>query len=338
VGKRAAADARPRIRQRLIQTRKWGYDGVNYLTSFNPVGGVDMARDLVIARVGRNSLHRSWIDAGQPRDWDLYLCPFQELAPQTGLDCTVGEVIPGAKWTGLRTLLKQWDGWRDYDHIWFPDDDILASQDTISAMFEAAAALQFKLFAPALQENSYYGHYIIMQNRNFFARRVGFVEIMVPGFSRAALEELLHTLDLSESGWGWGLDPLWAKLLDYQDLGILDGTPVLHTRPVGKLRDADLHHRLTIENDQIITTHQCDAQFVTFAGIGSDLEDMTLTPDELLVKLVQGWDYLFAGQPELLRWICEHQAPHFKWQPYPDLAAPGGPPQSPGLRSAQKAR
>jgi hypothetical protein len=294
-----------------------------------------MARDLVIARVGRNSLHRTWIDEGRPRNWDLYLCPFQDLPSHMGRDCTVGEVIPGPKWTGLRTLLNEWDEWRDYDHIWLPDDDILASQDTISAMFEAAAALQFKLFAPALQENSYYGHYIIMRNRSFFARRVGFVEIMIPGFSRPALEQLLHTLDLSETGWGWGLDPLWAKLLDYEDLGILDGLPVLHTRPVGKLRDADLHRRLSTENDRILAAHQCNSQMVTFAGIGPDLQDMALDPDELLVKLVQGWEYLFAGQPEVLRWICEHQAPHFSWPAYPVLAAPGGPLQWPGLLLSQ---
>jgi hypothetical protein len=292
-----------------------------------------MARDLVIARVGRNSLHRTWIDEGKPRDWDLYLCPFQELPSQIGLDCTVGEVIPGAKWTGLRTLLNEWDGWREYDHIWLPDDDILASQTTISAMFQAAAALQFKLFSPALQENSYYGHYIIMRNRSFFARRVGFVEIMIPGFSRSALEQLLHTFDLSETGWGWGLDPLWAKLLDYEDLGILDGVPVVHTRPVGKLRDADLHRRLSAENDRILAAHECDSQMVTFAGIDAELKDLALDPDELLVKLVQGWDYLFNGQPEVLRWICEHQASYFTPPSYPVLAAPGGPQHWPGLLS-----
>jgi hypothetical protein len=293
-----------------------------------------LARDLVIARVGRNSLHRSWIDAGEPRDWDLYLSPFQEIPPQTGLDCTVGEVIPGPKWAGLRTLLNEWDGWRDYDHIWLPDDDILASQDTISAMFEAAAALQFKLFTPSLQENSHYGHYIIMRNRNFFARRVGFVEIMVPGFSRPVLEQLLDTLDLSTTGWGWGLDPLWAKLLDYKDLGILDAVPVLHTRPVGKFRDADLHRRLSEENDRILAAHQCPLQMVTFAGIGPDLQDMALGPDELLVKLVQGWDYLFAGDPKVLRWIGEHQAPFFSWPAYPVLGSPASPPAWPGLGKA----
>jgi hypothetical protein len=290
-----------------------------------------MSRDLVIARVGRNSLHRTWVDEGKPRDWDLYLCPFQEIPPQNGLDCTVGEVMPGPKWHGLRTLLKGWDGWRDYDQIWLPDDDILASQDTISAMFEAAAALQFKLFSPALQENSHYGHYINMRNHGFFARRVGFVEIMIPGFSRAALEQLLPTFDESETGWGWGLDPLWAKLLDYEDMGILDGVPVLHTRPVGRLRDADLHRRLSAENDQILATHQCPSQMVTFAGIDEDLKDMVLTPDELLVRLVQGWDYLLDREPNLLRWITEHQAPHFDWPAYPLLGSPTSPAQWSGL-------
>ncbi len=293
-----------------------------------------MARDLVIARVGRNSLHRSWIDEGKPRGWDLYLSPFQDIPPQTGLDCLVGEVIPGPKWAGLRTLLNEWDGWRDYDYIWLPDDDILASQDTISAMFEAAAALQFKLFTPALQENSHYGHYIIMRNRSFFARRVGFVEIMVPGFSRPVLEQLLGTLDLSTTGWGWGLDPLWAKLLDYEDLGILDAVPVLHTRPVGTLRDADLHRRLSEENDQILADHECPSQMVTFAGVGPDLQDMALSPEELLVKLVHGWDYLFARDPKVLRWISEHQDPFFDWPHYPVLGSPASPPAWRGSSNA----
>jgi hypothetical protein len=291
-----------------------------------------VARNLVIARVGRNSLHRTWLDAGTPRNWDLYLCPFQELPPQTGVECTVGEVIPGAKWTGLRTLLREWDGWREYDNIWLPDDDILASQGTISAMFEAATALGFQLFTPALQENSHYGHYIIMRNRNFFARRVGFVEIMVPAFSRSALDRLLDTLDLSESGWGWGLDPLWAKVLDYQDLGILDATPVLHTRPVGQLRDADLHRRLSDENDRILKSGDCDLRMTTFAGIGPDLQDMSLSTEELLVQLVLGWDYLFAANPALLPWIVQHQAPVGGWAEYPVLGTPASPPRWPGLR------
>jgi hypothetical protein len=193
-------------------------------------------------------------------------------------------------------------------------------------MFDLVAALRFKLFTTALQENSHYGHYIIMRNRSFHFRRVGFVEIMAPGFSRPALEQLLPTMDLPETGWGWGLDPLRAKLLDYQDLGILDATPVLHPRPAGRPRDAQLHRRLSDENDRILAQYDCPSKMVTFAGIAPDLTDMELSPEELLLKLVQGWDYLIARDPKVLRWISEHQDPLFDWAPYPVLGAPSSPP------------
>ncbi len=286
------------------------------------VEGMSMGKSLVLARVGRNSLHRGWIDQGKAKNWDLYLCPFQEIPPQDGLDCTVGEVIPGPKWTGLRTLLNEWKGWREYDYVWLPDDDIFASQDTISAMFDAARALDFQLFAPALHESSHYAHYVAMRNQRFFARRVGFVEIMIPGFSRAALERLLPTLDQSSTGWGWGLDSLWPKLLDYKGLGIIDGVPVLHTRAVGKFRDEDLSRRVMAESDRILTENACGQRMVTFGGIGPDLKDMEFGPDELLVELVRGWQYLFDGNPRLLRWIVEQQEAFFAGKPYPVEGTP----------------
>jgi hypothetical protein len=256
-----------------------------------------MGKNLILARVGRNSLHRCWIDQGKPRDWDLYLCPFQEIPTQADLECLEGRVIPGPKWTGLRQLLNEWSGWREYDYIWLPDDDILTTQDAITAMFRAAEALGFQLFAPGLHEASYYAHYIGMRNLTFFARRVGFVEIMVPGFSRAALDKLLPTFELSTTGWGWGLDSLWPKLLGYRDLGIIDGVPVLHTRPVGQFRDPDLGRKVNDESDRILSEYQCSQQMITFSGVDGNLRERQLSPDQLLVELVQGWRYLLSRDP-----------------------------------------
>ena len=59
-----------------------------------------MARSLVIARVGRESLHRSWIDPGKPRDWDLYLCPFEEIGPQDDLLASSGTSSPARNGPG----------------------------------------------------------------------------------------------------------------------------------------------------------------------------------------------------------------------------------------------
>jgi hypothetical protein len=284
-----------------------------------------MRRSLVIARAGRTSLHRCWIDAGKPRDWDLYLCPYEAIGPQEGLDCQVGEVIPGPKWTGLTRLLTTWPGWRNYDQVWLPDDDILASQDAITAMFEAGRALDFRLFAPALHEASHYAHFIAMRNARFFARRVGFIEIMIPCFRRATLEELLPTFALSATGWGFGLDSAWPKILGYEGIGIIDSVSVVHTRPVGTFKDPELVHRVMRESDDILARFGCSQRLVTFAGIGPDHQDAVLTPEALLVELVRGWQYLFDRSPEALRWMVEQQRELFADAAYPVSGLPTGP-------------
>jgi hypothetical protein len=234
----------------------------------------------------------------------------------------VSDVIVGPKWSGLRQVLNEWDGWRDYDHVWLPDDDVYASQDTISRMFEGAEAVGLDLFAPALHETSYYAHFSTMANRRFHGRWVGFVEIMVPGFSRAALERLLPTLDRTETGWGWGLDSLWPKLLDYENVGILDGTPVVHTRPVGQMRDLELARRVHAESDAIFAEYDCRQVHTTFGAFGPDLAPLDLAPDRLLVELVKGWDYLWEADPRILGWIVDYQRARFPGPEYPVEGTP----------------
>ena len=281
-----------------------------------------MTKSLVIARVGASSIHPCWIDRGKPRDWDLYLCPYQPIAPQEALDCIVGDVIPGPKWSGIRTLLNTWDGWRDYDYVWFPDDDIYANQDTITRIFEVARGVGLDLFAPALHETSSFAHFITMRNPSFYGRWVNFVEIMVPGFSRGALETLQPTLDLSETGWGWGLDSLWPKLLRYENVGIIDATPVIHTRPVGQMRDLELAQRVHAESDAILAAGDCKQEHSTVGAFGPDLQAVDMPPERLLAELVTGWQYLIERDARVLAWITEYQRTHFEWPPYPIEGTP----------------
>jgi len=287
-----------------------------------------MGRNLVIARVGRNSLHPCWLVGGESRDWDLYLSPYQPIDPAAGAGCTVGEVIAGPKWTGVRELLNTWDGWREYDHIWIPDDDIYADAGIISTLFDLAGAVGLQLFTPALHESSYYTHYSQMANRRFFGRRVGFVEIIVPGFSRAALERFLPTLDLTTTGWGWGLDSVWPKLLDYRDVGVLDAVTVLHTRPVGRMRDAELGRRVREESDRILAEYECRQMHVIHGAFGPDLAPLDLTPEQLLAEAVAGWRYLWEQDPRILTWIADFQR---QVHPVPEYPIAGTPAAVPGL-------
>jgi hypothetical protein len=279
-----------------------------------------MSRNLVLARVGGNSLHQRWLQGGQAREWDLHLVPYQPIAPQE--ECEVAPVIPGPKWSGLRELLNTWDGWRDYDYVWMPDDDISTDRHTISRMFDIARTVGLDLFAPALHETSHYAHFSTMQNSRLHGRWVGFVEIMNPGFRTAALERLLPTLDLTETGWGWGLDSLWPKLLAYENVGIIDATPVIHTRPVGQMRDAELARRVHAESDRILEDNDCRQMHTTFAAFGADLARLDLSAEQLLFEVVEGSRYLFERDPRVLAWIMEFQRPHFEWPKYPTAGTP----------------
>lgn len=279
-------------------------------------------KNLVIARVGRGSLHPSWFPSAGERNWDLFLCPYQELQPQGEFDCTVGKVLAGPKWTGLRELLHGWPGWREYERIWLPDDDIFASAETINRMFALSSTLCFDLSAPALHEASYYAHYSTMRNQGCFARRTGFVEIMVPCFTRPALEQLLPTLDLSPTGWGWGLDSLWPKMLEYRNVGIIDDAAVLHTRPVGMFRDPELGRRVHAESDRIMHEYACSQIHKTFEAIGPDLQALSLGPEALAALLVEGWRYLLPSNPTVLPLMLQAQQPGGGWAAYPVAGTP----------------
>jgi hypothetical protein len=280
-------------------------------------------RNLVISRVGRNSLHGTWLGAPETRNWDLYLCPYQDVPlDEPDPDVTVGQVVTGPKWSGLRQLLQHWTGWREYDYVWLPDDDIFASQDTINRMFELAAALSFDLCAPALHEASYYAHFSTMRNTRCVARRTGFVEIMAPCFSGQTMARLLPTLALTSTGWGWGLDSLWPKLLDYQGVGVVDATPVLHTRPVGAFRDPELGRRVLEESDRIMASGDCRQVHTTYAIIDQTLGPMALAPEALNVVLVDGWRYLLDASPHVLPWIVAFQQPRDGWPAYPVSGMP----------------
>ena len=181
----------------------------------------------------------------------------------------------------------------------------------------------FELFAPALHDASYFSHFITMANRRFAGRWTGFVEIMMPAFSTAALDALLPTLDETDTGWGWGLDSVWPKLLGYERVGIVDAATVLHTRPVGQLRDPSLQRRVLGESDRLLAKYDCRQEHVTFGAFGPQLTRLELSPEALLAELVRGAQYLVDRDPRVLAWIAEHQRAHFRWAEYPVAGTPG---------------
>ena len=78
--------------------------------------------------------------------------------------------------------------------------------------------------------DSTWSYRVTRQQDNSLARCSEIVEIMMPVFSRAALERFLPTFAETQSG--WGLDFLWAELLHYRGMAVFDCFPARHARPI----------------------------------------------------------------------------------------------------------
>ena len=118
-----------------------------------------------------------------------------------------------------------------YDYIWLPDDDLSSDVANINQFLHIAAQEQFDLAQPALTHNSYWSFLITRQVKSLRYRMTNFVEVMAPLFNRSAFAMCVDTFAENKSG--FGLDFLWRTLLKGRKIGIIDQTPVFHTRPVG---------------------------------------------------------------------------------------------------------
>jgi hypothetical protein len=190
---------------------------------------------LVVSRVGDGSLHREWLGDPAHRTYDVWLDYYGDDDTRFAGDAAV--VSTGrntTKWKRMAALLTERAAdVAKYEAVWFPDDDLSVAPAGVEGIFALFRRLRLDLAQPALLDGSYSSFYITLRHRTLLARFTNFVEGMAPMFSPRALAACRGTFESTISN--WGVDFLWPKLLGYPEdrIAILDGTPVLHTRPVG---------------------------------------------------------------------------------------------------------
>lgn len=198
--------------------------------------------NLVIVPAGQSSLHPQWLEGlgDRTRNWDLCVGWYGAETPDADMPCEYLAHTPKTKkFRLLYDLLHDDSPLWDYEAVWLPDDDLLASGSGINTMFHMFRKFGMDLAQPALLagEGCYPNHEITIQRPDSDVRHVPFVEIMCPLFSRRALKVCVGTMRDTESG--YGLDHLWPALLGHPRgrMGIIDATPVVHTRPMAHSYD-----------------------------------------------------------------------------------------------------
>jgi hypothetical protein len=190
--------------------------------------------NLVVLRAGDHSLHAQWINRAD-RDFDLFVSYYGRGPDRYRETADFYERRPGPKWPCIGELIDDHGELVEgYDNVWFPDDDLAADSQLIDRMFAYFIAHRLCLAQPALTRDSPHTWDTLLQDPQCHLRITRFVEVMAPIFSRRALQVCAKTF--SESASGWGLDWVWPGLCSKAglgDIGVIDATPVRHTRPVG---------------------------------------------------------------------------------------------------------
>jgi hypothetical protein len=167
-------------------------------------------------------------------DWDLVVNYYGDKPEAYRHDGVIRIDSKGPKWPALHDLLADNPQFfKDYEYIWLPDDDLRTDATKINRLFAIMAERHLQVAQPALTWNSYFGHLTTLRNAKFQLRYTNYVEVMAPCFSAATLEKALPLFKTNLSG--WGLDFVWAKLVNRPetDIAIIDAVTVDHTRPVG---------------------------------------------------------------------------------------------------------
>ncbi len=188
---------------------------------------------LVVVRAGDRSLHPHWLIG--PRSWDIAISAYGEHVDSCGDEYRVIHVSRGTKWEGVAQFLDMHrDLVEEYDYVWFPDDDLLTTSQSISRFFDICRQQQLIVAQPSLTRDSFYSYPITLQRDGSVCRLTDFVEIMAPCFRVSELSHFEWTFGLNSSG--WGLEWMWADIAKRRgDLrfGIVDDIAVRHVRPVG---------------------------------------------------------------------------------------------------------
>ncbi len=196
--------------------------------------GTGPHRNLVFARVGQSSVHPYWlVEPAADRTWDLQLSTWiQDLAGLTDGDFPM-HLDTGVKWGCVGRFFAEHPDLLDrYDHVFFPDDDLLFETGAISRIFAVCREHNLAIAQPALRLSSYASYPLLFECPAFRLRFTNFVEPMGPVISTQHLRALLPYFSRWQTG--WGLDDFWTLVMDdpYRAAAIIDSEPMLHVRPL----------------------------------------------------------------------------------------------------------
>lgn len=198
-----------------------------------------MERNLVLAVVGDESVHESWLAGLQKRSFDLCLIYFGDQPGRFRGDADVYIERKGIKFALIYELVQRElaEVLPHYDRIWIPDDDVAADVARVNRLFELARQYNLEICQPAIAVGDL-SFQALRAQPEYILRYSQFVEMMCPLFTQRAFQKVLPLFNANASG--WGIDWVWSSWFAADQVAVIDATPMDHTRP---LRTSGVHDR-----------------------------------------------------------------------------------------------
>jgi hypothetical protein len=255
-------------------------------------------RILIIVRVGRRSIHRSWTWTTNGLA-DLALSTYDEM-DCSGDGAQYVHHCPGGKFQGILDFLRGQPGIIDsYDYFWLFEDDLVLPFSSLRKIVNILTYCPFNLSAPSLSTESFFSWPMMMSNESFVFRCTNVVEIMAPIMSKSFLQQAM--IAFGDNFSGWGHEWLWSKLLaeNGRFAAIFDVGPITHTRPSerGSLYSncgKAWNPQRDIEQMQEKYKLDRETRFQNFFGVTVDAPHRLALGDEFLKLALSGYSQMQA--------------------------------------------
>ncbi len=191
--------------------------------------GSEPKRFLCFVQLGGHSEFSRWFDDSATRQWDL-LCNLYDF---NSIEMRFGDMLfaqKGTKFTAIWSIFNAYPELLEhYDYFLFIDDDLKFNFGDIDNIFNTAEKNELQLFQPGLTADSFCNWPIIRQPTKKQILETNCVEIMMPGFSKTALQKVFPLFKKSISG--FGLDFAIGSQIEGKK-GIVKSVTAAHHKPI----------------------------------------------------------------------------------------------------------
>lgn len=242
-------------------------------------------KNLIIACVGDNSYHKHWLK-GVKRNFDLILIYFGRTQGRYKKDAKYYFHMRGT--FKLETIYNIVNKLRDvvekYDAIGLPDDDCFTNTSSINKAFQLFHKYNLDLAQPSVS-GGYISHLITRQNPNCILRFTNFAEAQFPIFKNQIFFRLLNTFILNRSG--WGIDYLWAKMLQGKNIAIIDAVGICH----GWGKESPFYEKLKTkkvdfkrEMEALVSQYDLDCNKIEYKRLRNSIIGKIVLTGKMIIK------------------------------------------------------